>query len=555
MIIHHELASDVAKAIIAAQVAGALPAFDLHEVPLFVEKPREAAHGDYASPTAMKLARAARMAPLKIAQAIVDYFPRSDYLAEVSVAPPGFINFRLTEGYLQGVVDVILAQGDDYGRIQIGAGKKAQVECVSANPTGPIHIGRIRGGVMGDTIARAMRMAGYDTILEYYYNDAGRQITMLAESTRIRYLQLLGTDIELEKDHYQGDYIIDIAKELFAEHGDALRNEPESYFGDYAKEKIAGWQKASLARVNIVFDNYFREQSIYETGKVWEALETLQERGYVYEKDDAQWFKTTEFGDDKDRVLVKSTGEPTYRMPDIAYHWDKAQRGFDLVIDIFGPDHHATAPQVLMGVQALGYDTDFVRTVLHQIVTLYRDGQEVKMSTRAGTFVTLDELEAEVGPDPIRYFMISRSGNSPIDFDLNLALEKSDKNPVYYIQNAHVRCAGIFRKWADAGMDPEADSTADLSLLVHENELTFIRKALELPQVIQTVVENSEPHHLAFYAYDLAAAFHPAYETCRVLHTEVPPELQVARLRFYRAAQQLFAHVLNLMGMSAPDVM
>jgi arginyl-tRNA synthetase len=234
---------------------------------------------------------------------------------------------------------------------------------------------------------------------------------------------------------------------------------------------------------------------------------------------------------------------------------DKKQRGFDLVIDIFGPDHHATAPQVLMGVQALGYETDFVRTVLHQIVTLIRDGQEVKMSTRAGRFVTLDELIEAVGADPIRYFMISRSGNSQIDFDMDLAVEKSDKNPVYYIQNAHVRCAGIFRKWEEAGLDPNADTDADLSLLTHENELTFLRKAMELSNVLELMVNNSEPHHIAFYAYDLAAAFHPAYETCRVLHTDVPEPLRRARLRFYRAAKQLFAHVLNLMGMSAPDFM
>ncbi len=553
MIVHHELASDIEEALGAAQAAGALPPFEVENV--IVESPREVAHGDYATPTAMKLARVARMAPLQIAQAIADYFPEREYVAEVLVAAPGFINFRLSQGYLQGVVDEILEAGEDYGRISIGIGKKAQVECVSANPTGPIHIGRIRGGVMGDTIARAMRMAGYDTIMEYYYNDAGRQIAMLGESTQIRYLQLLGDDVQLEKDHYQGEYIIDIAQELFVQYGDQLRDEPPKYFGDYAKDQISVGQKASLAKINIQFDNYFREQSLYESGKVWEALEILKERGFVYEKDDAQWFKTTEFGDDKDRVLVKSTGEPTYRMPDIAYHWDKAQRGFDLVVDLFGPDHHATAPQVLMGVQALGYDTAFVRTVLHQIVTLYRDGKEVKMSTRAGTFVTLDELEAEVGPDPIRYFMISRSGNSPVEFDLNLAIEKSDKNPVYYIQNAHVRCAGIFRKWAEAGLDEKADADADLRLLVHENELKFIRKALELPQVIQLMVESSEPHHIAFYAYDLAATFHPVYETCRVLHSDVSPELQIARLRFYRAAQQLFAHVLELMGMSAPEFM
>lgn len=553
MSIHHQLAAVLQEALLAAQNAGALPTFDLPEV--VIERPRDVSFGDYASPTALKLAREARMAPLKIAQAVVDYLPTTDYIAEVAVAPPGFINIRLTAARLQQVVADVLAEGGEYGRIHLGDGQKVQIECVSANPTGPIHIGRTRGGVMGDTLARAMRLAGYDVVLEYYYNDAGRQITLLGESTKIRYLQLLGQNVELGPDHYKGDYIIDIARELVEAHGDTLQNEPTDHFGGYAKGKISQSQKETLRRINIVFDVYFNEQSLYETGRLWEALETLQEKGYVYKKDGAQWLKTTEFGDDADRVVIKSTGEPAYRMPDIAYHWDKAQRGFDLVIDIFGPDHHALAPQVLMGVQALGYPTSFVRTVLHQIITIIREGQEVKMSTRAGTFVALDDILDEVGPDPIRYFMISRSGNSPIDFDLDLALEQSDKNPVYYIQNAHVRCAGIFRKWAEAGGDPEADADANLSLLTHENELAFMRKAMELSAVIEQMTLTSEPHHIAFYAYDLAAAFHPAYENCRVLNDDVPVPLRHARLRFYRSAKRLFAHVLDLMGMSAPEVM
>ncbi|MFQ5420373.1 MAG: arginine--tRNA ligase [Anaerolineae bacterium] len=553
MTIKHELEVAVQTAIENAQKVGALPPFDLPEIT--VERPRDPANGEYATPMPLKLARLARKAPMQIAEAITTHLPPLDFLAAAEIAPPGFINFRLNAGYLQGLVKQLVKEGKTYGSFQTGVGKKAQIECVSANPTGPIHIGRTRGGVMGDTLARAMRAAGYDVTLEYYYNDAGRQVTKLGESTQIRYLQLLGDAAELGDDHYQGEYIIDIAREIEAKYGEAWRDEPVQSFADYAKARISQNQKESLRRVNIVFDEYYREQSLYESGRVWEALETLQERGFVYEKDGAQWFKTTEFGDDKDRVLVKKTGEPTYRMPDIAYHYHKKQRGFDIVIDIFGPDHHATAPQVLMGVEALGYDPSFVRTVLHQIVNLYREGELVKMSTRAGEFVTLDELTDAVGADPIRYFMISRSGNSPIDFDMDLAVERSDKNPVYYIQNAHVRCAGIFRKWAAAGRDPKAGVDADLSLLSHENELAFLRKAVELSDVLELMVESSEPHHIAFYAYELAAAFHPAYETCRVLHSEVPEPLQLARLSFYRGAKMLFARALDLMGMSAPDVM
>jgi arginyl-tRNA synthetase len=554
MLQHHELAAAVRAAISAAQAAGALPAFDIPDV--LVERPRETTHGDYATAVALQLARPARMAPLKIAEAIVAHLVRPDYLSEIGVAPPGFINFRLSSAWLQTLPNHILAAPEEFGRVELGHGRKAaQVECVSANPTGPITLGRTRGGVIGDTLHRVLEAAGYDVTLEYYYNDAGRQVTLLGESVKVRYLQQLGQPAELLDEHYQGEYITDLAKELVVEHGEALIDMPTETFADYARDRISRQQKETLARINIVFDVYFREQSLYETGAVWHTLEALQERGYIYEQDGAQWFRTTAFGDDKDRVVVKADGEPTYRLPDIAYHWDKAQRGFDLVVDIFGPDHHATAPQVLMGVRALGYDPDFVHTLLHQIVNLVRGSEPVKMSTRRGLYVTLDELVDEVGADPIRYFMISRSANSPVDFDLDLAMEHSDKNPVYYIQNAHVRCAGIFRKWAEAGLAENADATADLSLLTHERELAFLRKALELGNVLEMIATTYEPHRLAFYAYDLAALFHPTYEECRVLHSSVPEPVRLARLRFYRAAQAVFARVLGLMGMSAPDVM
>ncbi len=550
----HTLAALVYEAVQAAQRVGALPPFDIP--PITIEHPRDAQHGDYATSVALQLARPARLAPLKIAQAIAAHLPPADSVDPPTIAPPGFLNFRLRPAYVQQVVADIVAAGGAFGHLTLGQGKRVQIECVSANPTGPITLGRTRGGVIGDTLGRVMRAAGYRVELEYYYNDAGRQITLLGESVQLRYLQLLGQPVSLDTEHYQGEYIVDLARTLWQEHGAALQTAPATFFGDYAKQVISQQQQISLHRIGIHHDTFFNENEIYRSDRIQATLAQLARHGYIYERDGAIWLRTTALGDDADRVAIRSVdGIPTYRMGDIVYHKDKADRGFDLVVDIFGPDHHAVAPQVLMGVQMLGYDTSFVYTLLHQIVTLVREGKEVRMSTRRGEFVTLDELTTLVGPDPIRYFLISRSANSHIHFDLDLALEQSDKNPVYYIQNAHVRCAGIFRRWVEAGFDPAADAQADLSLLTHDKELAFLRRALELPEVIEKIARTYEPHHLAFYAYDLATALHAAYEECRVLHSEVPPAVRLARLRFYRAARMLLAQVLGLMGMSAPDVM
>jgi arginyl-tRNA synthetase len=524
---------------------GSLPAFDIPEI--IIEKPRDTKYGDYACPSAMQMARLARMAPKSIAEAIVAQFAEVDYIDQITVVEPGFINLRLSIPFLQQQVEQILAKGNEFGSFDLGAGKRAQVEFVSANPTGPLTVGRGRGGVMGDTLARAMEAAGYDITREYYFNNAGRQMEMLGESLKIRYEQALGSEAKLGDGHYQGDYLYWIAMVLVGQHEDKLIDKPASFFGKIAEETIFASIKNTLRRLSIIFDVYYNEDDLYSSGRVWNALEKLKEKGYAYEQDGAYWFRSSVLGDEKDRVLVKSSGEPTYRMTDIAYHWHKAERGFDLVVDIFGADHHATAPTVLMGVKALGYEPDFVHVLIHQFITLIRDGQQVRMSTRLGHYVTLDELMDEVGADAVRYFMLSRSGNSSIDFDMDLA--------VYYVQNAHVRCAGIFRKWAEAGLPADADQHADLSLLNHERELAFLRKAVELQEVLELMVSQYEPHHIAFYAYELAASFHPAYEACRVLHSEVPEPLRLARLRFYRAAMQLFARVLGLMGMSAPETM
>ena len=548
------LAQALAQALQNAQQKGDLPSFQLPEIT--IERPKETTHGDLSTPVALRVTKLAKMPPRKVAELIIASLPPLDYVAEVGIAGAGFLNFRLTQGYLQAEVERILANPAEYGAIALGRGRKVQIECVSANPTGPITIGRLRGGVIGDTLARLMRAAGWNVTLEYYYNDAGRQIQLLGESVQIRYLQTVGETATLTDEHYQGEYITDIATDLTKQFGETLKDRPSSWFGNYAKEVIRQWQMRSLASVQIIHDIYFNEAELYEDGRLEETLAQLAANGYLYEKDGAKWLRTTAFGDDADRVAIRSTdGLPTYRVPDIAYHKNKVERGFDLVVDIFGPDHHAVAPQVLMGVQMLGLDTSFVHTLLHQIVTLVRDGKEVRMSTRKGRFVTLDELVDEVGPDPVRYFMLARSATSHVEFDLDLAVERSDKNPVYYIQNAHVRCAGIGRKWIEAGRTFDEIESADLSLLTHPLELAFLKKAIELSDLIALAATSYEPHHIAFYATDLAGTFHPLYDECRVLADGVSPELQRARLKLYFAAQAVFARVLGLMGMSAPDRM
>lgn len=548
-----DLARLIGSAVVSAQSAGDLPAFERPEI--VVEQPRKPEHGDFATPIALQLARPARRAPLDIARILTRHLTLPAYLSEATVSPPGFVNFRLEDSFLQQQVTEILQKGDAYGNLDWGQGKRVQVEFVSANPTGPLTVGRGRGGVIGDTLARALTAAGYEVQREYYYNDAGRQIELLGESLRIRCRQLLDRPAILSEEHYQGEYLRRLAVTLVAEHGESLLHEPLSFFSQRAERAIFASVRDTLRRLNIQFDRFYNEHDLYTSGRIWEALERLKKRGYLYEEGGAQWFRSTELGDEKDRVLIRSNGEPTYRLADIAYHWHKAERGFDRVVDVLGADHHATAPTVLAGLAALGYDPDLVQVVIHQFVTLIRDGQRVRMSTRRGHFVTLDELMDEVGADAVRYFMLSRSNNSTIDFDLNLALEQSSKNPVYYIQNAHVRCAGIVRQWEAAGYAPDADRNADLSLLTHENELAFLRKALELPDVLARVVSDYDAHLLAFYAYDLATVFHQTYETCRVIHSDVPEPLRLARFHFYRAAKQLLARTLDLMGMKAPEVM
>jgi len=547
-----QVAALIAAGMQAAQEDGALPAFDIPEI--VVERPRQTEHGDYASPVCFQLAREARMPPREIAARVVERMPSASFVGQAGVAGPGYINVILDMSWLTAQVEMILGAGESFGNLEMKSGQKAQVEFVSANPTGPLTVGRGRGGVMGDTLANLLAAAGYQVEREYYFNNAGRQMEILGNSVRLRYLELLGREIEFPDDYYQGDYIRDIAAALQAEHGDALLDADASLFKDRAEAEIFEEIRATLARLRIYFDEYFNEYSLHEGGQVWQVLENLRERGYVFEKDGATWFRATDMGGKKDRVLVRSNGEPTYRLPDIAYHIEKIRRGYDLMITILGADHVEEYPDVLAGLQALGYETEHVRVIFHQFVTLLRGGEQVRMSTRRGHFVTLDELIDEVGADAVRYFMLARSPDSHMNFDLDLAVERSDRNPVYYVQYAHARIASILRYAAETGWDLEAPG--DVPLLTHESELMLIRKMLELPEVVHQAVVQLTPHYLPFYAQELAAAFHVFYRDCRVVSTEpADASLTRARLRLVRAAKLVLARVLHLMGMNAPEEM
>ena len=572
-LLNKELEKAIESAIQAAQVSGELPPFEIPAIP--VSAPKRASQGDLSYP-AMGLAKLARKKPLDIANLIVGYMPALDFAPELQVAPPGFINCFIASDYLESQVDAIIAEGKALFQLEMGCGKPAQVEFVSANPSGPITIGHTRGAVVGDAMARLLEAAGYDVQREYYYNNAGNQMITLGKSLRLRYLEQLGEEVELSADSYQGEYLVDVAAGLVAQHGDSLRGKNWEFFRDAAEARMFDWIKRSLATIDIKHDAFFNETSLFESKKIWAVLDTLRENGHIYEAahwegaaedeiadviakgyEPATWFRSSSFGDEKDRVMVKSDGVPTYTLPDIAYHCDKLERGFDIAVNVLGTDHFSQAQVVKHGILALGMDPAPFHVIFNQMVRAVRwndergENEAVKQSKRAGDFDTLDDLVEMTSADAVRYHMLARSPNSQLDFDVDQVVKQSNDNPVYYIQNAYVRCAGIFREAEERGFD---DDGADLALL-GEDELKFIRKALELGNVIEQAVVNYEPHKIAFFAQELASVFHPIYDRVRVLHSEVPTETAKARLRFYRAASVVFYRVLRLMGMSAPERM
>jgi arginyl-tRNA synthetase len=534
-------------------------------VSVILERPRNPEHGDWATNVAMTLAKPLRKAPRQIAEELVQ---RIDTAAAgirgAEVAGPGFINFRLSTDYLREGLARIVREGDAYGRSDAGQGRTVNVEFVSANPTGPLHVGHGRQAALGDAVAELLAWAGWKVHREYYYNDAGEQINKLTRSVWARYQQAVGNDVDFPADGYHGTYIGEIAAELAAEHGPRFKGDESAETMDairvYAVQRLREEQNRDLDGFRVRFDHYFLESSLYTSGRVEDTIRRLRESGHVYEKDGAVWLRTTEFGDDKDRVMVKSSGHPTYFLPDVAYHVIKWERGFHRAINVQGSDHHGTTARVRAGLQALGLPAGYPEWVLHQMVLVMRGGVEVKFSKRAGDYVTMRDLYDEVGVDVARYFFLMRRAEAQLTFDLDLALEQSDRNPVYKIQYAHARLASIFRRAEvdPAALDPES---ADLTLLSHESEAELVKLLLRFPEEIEASAEAHTPHAICAYLEEVAGAVNSWYHagnrdaSLRVIGAEVSPEQSRARLVMSRAVQVVLRNGLAVLGISAPDRM
>jgi arginyl-tRNA synthetase len=510
-------------------------------------RPKKPEWGDFSSALPLQIAKSAGRNPLEVAHLIERRLPQADFVASTSVTPPGFINVTLAPVWLAGQVEAILLEGPGFADLNLGNRRKAQVEFVSANPTGPLSVGRGRGGVIGDTMANLLSAAGYDVTREYYFNNAGKQMRDLGESLRRRYLQALGHEVEISEELYQGEYLAELGRQLASERGSTLVEDGWETFKEIAEAAMFASIQKTLDRLNIHMDVFFNENSLYDDGSVWQVLELLRQQGYIYDQDGAVWFATTRLGGTEDRVVVKSTGEPTYRLPDIAYHKNKLDRGFELIIDVLGADHKDAFPDVLRGVQALGYDPSGIKMLMNQFVTMKGE----RMSTRAGHFTTLDELIEEVGADVVRFFMLMRAADTHLEFDLDLALEQSEKNPVYYVQYAHARISSILRKAVESGFSAQ---NGEVRLLTHPAELALIRQLLDLSEVIDRAVRELAPHHLTTYARDLASTFHAFYRDCQVLNPE-DPDMTRARLKLVTATRTGLARTLGLLGVAAPESM
>ena len=522
-----------------------------------IESPKDKDHGDYATNMAMQLARVAKKAPRAIAEEIVENLEREKAsVSKVEIAGPGFINFYMDKSYLRDIIPLVLNSGAEYGKTNLGNGKKVQVEFVSANPTGNLHLGHARGAAVGDSLCNILDKAGYEVQREYYINDAGNQINNLIISLEARYMQALGLDKEMPEDGYHGEDIIGFGKELAAEYGDRWVNETEearhAFLREYGLKKELDKIKHDLAEFRVSFDNYYSETSLYTSGKVEETLKLLFEKGETYESEGATWFASTKYGDDKDRVLIKNDGSYTYLTPDIAYHKDKLERGFDELINIWGADHHGYIPRMSAAIQALGYQKEQMNVEIIQMVSLYQNGEKVKMSKRTGKAVTMRDLMEEVGTDATRYFFAMRSADTHLDFDMDLAVSKSNENPVYYVQYAHARICSILRQVEELGWS--IDTSTDLSHINSEKEYELLKKVGEFPEAVADAATKRSPHRITNYVFELASVFHSFYNAERVLDEEAK-EKSLAKITLIKATQQTIQNGLKLIGVSSPEKM
>ena len=514
--------------------------------------PKNPEFGDLSTNISLLLTRNLKRPPLEIAQSIAKELKKelSHHISEITVTLPGFINFKVDKSFYQSKVKTILDEDDSFGKSDLGAGKTANVEFVSANPTGPLTVGHGRNAVLGDTVSNILEWQGFDVTREYYFNDAGRQMRILGQSVEARYFEILGKKFEFPDDGYKGTYIKDIAQTILDDLGVDL-SAGDSSFKEKAEKSIFENIKKSLLNLGIHFDQFTNEKTFYENGEIDKLLSELRDKNLIYDKEGATWFRATALGKDQDRVYIKSTGEPTYRVPDTAYHRDKINRGFDLIIDIFGADHADTYPDVLLALESLGLKTDQIKVLLYQFVTLLRGGEKIKMSTREANFVTMDELVNEVGPDVVRYFFIMRSMNTHLDFDLELAADQSDKNPVFYLQYAHARICNIIKHGQESGL--ELGDDFDSTLLSHPDEINLIQHMVRFPEIMELAFENLEPQIIANTLQELATRFHKFYGQCHVITED--RALSNARLALITSVKVFMGNGLKILGLTAPERM
>lgn len=578
----------VTQALERIAATGIIPADQIPQP--VIERARDARFGDFACNVAMVLAKVARTRPRDLAEKLVAVLPKGELVEKVEIAGPGFINFYLSPTAYHSLIPHILEQGHDFGRSLLGGGRRVQVEFVSANPTGPLHVGHGRGAAYGAVVADLLQAVGFDVHREYYVNDAGRQMDILATSVWLRYLGLCDEELSFPSNGYRGDYVWDIAAALHREHGDGYRFSAQQVFAGLPADEPQGGDKEShidaligrarqllgdnryrfvfelalntilddiredLELFGVHYDEWYSERSLTESGAVNRALERLRSAGHLYEKEGALWFRSTSFGDEKDRVIERENGQTTYFASDIAYHMDKLERGFDRVIDVWGADHHGYIPRVNAALEALGADPSKLDVLLVQFANLYRAGEKVQMSTRSGSFVTLRELRKEVGRDAARFFYVMRKCEQHLDFDLDLAKSQSSDNPVYYVQYAHARISSVLRQAAEKGLEVESDTgIANLGRLVENHELALLNRLSRYQEVVEASALNEEPHQLTHYLRELANDLHTYYNACQFLVDD--QALRNARVKLIMAVQQVLRNGLNLLGVSAPERM